>query len=632
MGIVAEDIERVRTATDLVALVSEKVALRRLGTRYSGLCPFHNEKTGSFSVNGELGLYYCFGCGAKGDAISFIRETEHLDFATAVEALASRVGISLRYDNQDQPSPGGRRAAALVQTMESAVAWYHERLLRAPDAAQARAYLRHRGYDAATVRLFRLGWAPSGWDCLLKEAGIDPDLLEGAGLAFRNQSGRLNDSFRGRALFPIMDVAGRPIGLGGRVLPGGQGPKYKNTTGTLIYDKSRVLYGLNWAKAAIVERSRVVVCEGYTDVIGLHRAGVTEAVATCGTALAEGHVHLLTGFSRRIVLAYDADAAGQGAADKFYDWERRFEADISVVNLPSGTDPGDLAQKDPGQLHQAVEEAQPYLGFRLERLYSRADVRNPEGRAKLAEAGMALIAEHPSSLVRDQYLMALADRCRLSSDQLRALPRPGAQPAPAGAGGPVGGRPASGHPVGRSATSGAGRRAPSLASPPAARPRPVPPALPPPELEALRLAVHHPERVAGRLRAELFGSDLARAVFEELARAETLHDALENSSTQVADVLAQLAVVDSQEDPDDVFRRLVDRAATRALAHLAREAQASAQPVPYTSERSARLKHGLDRLRAVEPGPDLSLRLEDVERQLVDLLLGSPSLSPGHTS
>ena len=344
MGIVAEDVERVRAATDMVVLVSEHVGLRRVGRRWSGLCPFHAEKTPSFSVNGELGLYYCFGCQARGDAISFLRETEHLDFASAVEALAGRAGIQVRYDAQDTSRQGGKRNSDLAKALERAVEWYHDVLLRAPEGAPARAYLRGRGYDSETVKHFRLGWAPGGWDTLVRGAGIGEDMLVGAGLAYRGQADRLIDSFRARVLFPIFDVAGRPVGLGGRVLPGASGSKYKNTQATPLYDKSRVLYGLNWAKGAIVERNQVVVCEGYTDVIGLHRAGITEAVATCGTALAEGHVRLLTGFSRRVVLAYDADAAGRGAAERFYEWERRFQADIAVVSLPAGTDPADSAQ------------------------------------------------------------------------------------------------------------------------------------------------------------------------------------------------------------------------------------------------------------------------------------------------
>jgi DNA primase len=609
VGIVADDVERVRSQTDIVALISESVALRRVGTRWVGLCPFHGEKTASFSVNAELGFYYCFGCQARGDAISFLRETEHLDFVPAVEALAARAGITLRYDADDHAGPVRKRNAALTEALEKAVAWYHERLLVSPDAKEARKYLRGRGYDSETVKHFRLGWAPDGWDVLSRQAGISEELLVGTGLGFRNQAGRLNDSFRSRVLFPIFDAASRPVGLGGRVLPGASGPKYKNTQATALYDKSRVLYGLNWAKAGIVERGQVVVCEGYTDVIGLHRAGVTEAVATCGTALAEGHVRLLTGFARRIVLAYDADSAGQGAAEHFYDWEKRFEADIAVVALPPGADPADLARTDPDRLRHAVAEAQPYLGFRLERLLAAADLRNPEGRARVAEACLALIAEHPRPLVRDQYIMRVSDRCHLSPEQLRSLAR-----RPDGAGD-------------RSA------RSPSAPFPVATR-RPNRPPLPPPELEALRVAVHHPEKAAGRLDAALFSSELGRAAFGELASSMTLHAAIEAAAPPVADLLSQLAVVDSNQDPDDVLRRLVDRAAARALEDLMHEARSTApaavgKDLQELSAHIGRLKLALETLRSVEVGPDYEPRLADAEATLLALLLGRPSMSPG---
>ncbi len=623
MGIVAEDVERVRSATDLVALVSERVALRRVGTQWVGLCPFHGENTASFSVNGELGVYYCFGCQVRGDAISFLRESEHLDFAAAVETLAARAGITLRYDGEDHSGGTHKRATELTEAMERAVAWYHARLLGAPDAADARKYLRSRGYDSDTVKQYRLGWAPAGWDALVANAGVAGELLVATGLAYRNKVDRLNDSFRARVLFPIFDAAGRPVGLGGRVLPGGSGPKYKNTPATPIYDKSRVLYGLNWAKGTIVERGRVVVCEGYTDVIGLHRAGVSEAVATCGTALAEGHIKLLTGFSRGIVLAYDADPAGQGAAEHFYDWERRFDAEISVVALPSGADPADLAQSDPQRLRDAVSEARPYLGFRLERLFAAADLRNPEGRARAAEASVALISEHPDPLVRDQYLMQVSDRCRLSPEQLRSLPRP----APPGPGQPGTARSPQARPG--TARPGAGP-GPAGPSPGPAQSRPQSrPALPRPELEALRLAVHRPDQVAGRLRPVLFSSDLARATFGELARAMTFHGALESAPPEVADLLGQLAVVDSKEDADDVLRRLVEQAAARALEELRREARSSTPSSSHAelAKRAAALQLGLQALRSVEPGPDYEARLAAAEQQLSDFLHGSPSMA-----
>ena len=602
--------ERVRSATDLVALVSEHVALRRVGTRWVGLCPFHAEKTPSFSVNAEMGLYYCFGCQVRGDAISFLRETEHVDFVGAVESLAARAGIALRYDEGTGASAERKRAGELGEVMQKAVAWYHERLLKAPDAAQARAYLRSRGYDGDAVRHYSLGWAPQAWDSLVRGLGASRELLVGAGLAFLNSAGHLSDSFRGRVLFPVFDVAGRPVGLGGRILPGGEGPKYKNTSNTRLYDKSRVLYGLNWAKSAVVERGQVVVCEGYTDVIGLHRAGVQEAVATCGTALAEGHVKLLTGFARRVVLAYDADSAGQGAAEHFYDWERKFEADIRVVALPAGADPADMALSNPDGLRSAVGEAKPYLGFRVERILSSADLRSPEGRARAAEACMALVAAHPDPLVRDQYVMQVADRCRLSPDQLRGLRTQSPRPR------------------------GEGRRDSGQVRP--AR-------IPPPELEALRIAVHQPQAVVGRLHALLFSSELAREAFSQLASAMTLHQAIEGASSDVAQLLGRLGVEESQEDASDVLRRLLEQAARRALAELQREAQATApsaaraanspsdeQDLPSETRHAqlvreaATLRLALEELLSIDQGPGSDVKLVDAEGRLLTLLLGRP--------
>ncbi|HEY3811265.1 MAG TPA: DNA primase [Acidimicrobiales bacterium] len=555
MGIVDEDIARVRAATDFVAVAGEHLALRRVGTRWVGLCPFHTEKSGSFSLNAELGFYYCFGCGAKGDVITFVRELEHLDFVEAVEKLAARAGITLRYDDQATGRDHQRRTR-IHETLDQAVTWYHERLLSAPDASAARGYLRsERGYDGDVVRHYRLGWAPDGWDQLVRGLGLPAGALVDAGLATVDESGRYTDFFRGRLLFPIFEAGGRPVGAGGRLLPGGRGPKYKNTSGTTVYDKSKVLYGLNWAKKAVVETGQVVVCEGYTDVIGLQQAGIGEAVATCGTALADGHIRLLTNFARRIVLAYDADAAGQAAAERYYEWERRFEVDIRVAALPAGSDPADLAQRDPAALARAVAEARPYLGFRLERLMARADLSTPEGRARAASEAMAMVGEHPNELVRDQYLMQVADRCRVDPARLRPLAARGGRANPA--------------------AGGDGRRsvasAPASSSPEQDGDAPIRVTVGGPEQEALRLAVHHPEVVADRLELALFAHPLARACFEALSAATTLHDAIEAADPQAADLLQRLAVEDTDADADDVMVRLVERAGQRAVAGLQAE-------------------------------------------------------------
>jgi DNA primase len=575
MGIVDEDIAKVRAATDFVALAGEHLALRRAGSRWVGLCPFHTEKSPSFSVNAELGMYYCFGCGAKGDVITFVREMEHLDFVEAVEKLAARAGISLRYDDE-AAGRGHQRRERIHEALDAAIAWYHERLLSGPDAAPARAYLRsQRGYDGEVVRRYRLGWAPEGWDQLARGLALPRSALVDAGLVTVDGSGRYADFFRARVLFPIFEAGGRPVGLGGRLLPGGRGPKYKNTPGTAVYDKSRVLYGLNWAKKAVVDKARVVVCEGYTDVIGLQRAGVGEAVATCGTALADGHIRLLTNFARSIVLAYDADSAGQSAAEKFYEWERRFEVDIRVAALPEGADPADLARSDPGALAGAIEGARPYLGFRLERLFARADLSSPEGRARAAAEAVGQVSEHPNELVRDQYLMQVADRCRVEPGRLREM---------AASGGASGGRPeGSGERPGREML----------------RPRPASAAVGGPELEALRLAVHHPEAVAARLERVLFAHPLARSAFDALSGATTFADAVEAADPQTADLLLRLAVEETDAEPDDIMIRLVERAGQRAL----RELQAEVRQGEPAEQRSfaptiAWLKLALETMRS----------------------------------
>ena len=291
------------SATDIVALITEYVALKKAGRRWQGLCPFHAEKSPSFSVNAEEGRYYCFGCRVSGDQITFIREMQHLDFVEAVRVLADRAGIELHED--DSSGPARKERQEFLAAMDRAVEWYHERLLNSPDARPARDYLRSRGVSGEVARQFHLGWAPDDWD-------------EGTGLGFVNKRGRRQDSLRARLIFPIFDSANKAIAVGGRILPGApENPdgyreaKYKNSPETPIYSKRRTLYGLNWAKDDIIKSGEIIVCEGYTDVIACFQAGLPRAVATCGTALGEEHFRTMRNFAKRIVLAYDADSAGQ---------------------------------------------------------------------------------------------------------------------------------------------------------------------------------------------------------------------------------------------------------------------------------------------------------------------------------
>jgi len=345
MGIEDEDIVRVREATDLADLIGSHLQLKRVGRRSVGLCPFHNEKTPSFNVNAELGFYKCFGCGKSGDAITFVREIEHLDFVGAVEMLANKAGIQLRYTNENEGVHRKKRSE-LTDAVEKAVDWYHERLMSSPDAAHARGYLRSRGLTGDQVRKFKIGWAPDDWDQLYQSIRVKQEIFVSSGLGFVNKANRVQDHFRARVLFPIHDVNGAAVGFGGRVMPDGDGPKYKNSFDSTIYNKSRLLYGLHLAKDEIVRMDESIVCEGYTDVIGFADVGIERSVATCGTSLTEDHIRMLKRFGRRIVLAFDADAAGQAAAERIYEWERALEVDVAVAKLPDGVDPADLAAKD----------------------------------------------------------------------------------------------------------------------------------------------------------------------------------------------------------------------------------------------------------------------------------------------
>jgi DNA primase len=430
VAIVDDDIERVRSALVLSDVVQQYVGLRRVGRNWVGLCPFHAERSGSFNVRDETGRYKCFGCQAGGDVFRFIQDIEHVDFVTAVEQLANKAGVQLHYTTGGEGQDRKRRKQ-LIEAMTKAVDWYHERLLHGPDARAARDYLRARGLAGDTARTFRLGWAPDDWDAMSRGLGVAGEMLQSTGLAFTNKSGRLQDAFRGRVLFPIFSENGEPVAFGGRILPGSTDPaKYKNSSETPIYAKSKTLYGLNWAKSDVVTADQVIICEGYTDVIGFHRAGVKRAVATCGTALTEEHVRILKRYASKVVLAFDADAAGQGAAEKFYEWERKYDVQVSVARFPQGRDPGDLSVSDPDALAVAVDDALPFLGFRLQRVLQSRPIRSPEDRARTAEVAMAVVNEHPDVNVRKLYAGQVASHVGLPvNDLLAAAERPRQRPS-----------------------------------------------------------------------------------------------------------------------------------------------------------------------------------------------------------
>jgi DNA primase len=429
VAISEDDIERVRAAQPISAVIGTYIALKRVGRNHVGLCPFHGEKTPSFNVRDETGRYKCFGCGASGDVFKFVQETERVDFVGAVEHLAGKSGITLAYTTGG-PSRDRQRNKELLGVMERAVEWYHQRLLTSPDAKAARDYLRSRGLAGDVARQFRLGWAPDEWDALSVELGASADMMRDCGLAFTNSRGRQQDSFRARVMFPIFKESGEAVAFGGRILPGSNDPaKYKNSAESRIYAKSRTLYGLNWAKAEVVKTDEIVVCEGYTDVIGFHRSGLTRAVATCGTALTEDHVRLIKRFANNVVLAFDADAAGQGAAERFYEWERKLQVSVKVASFSGGKDPGELADTDPAGLVDSVRDARTFLAFRMHRVIDTTDLSTPEGKERALVRVAEIIREHPSDLVRSEYAAEAARRLAVKDDIV--LARVGRHVAPA---------------------------------------------------------------------------------------------------------------------------------------------------------------------------------------------------------
>ena len=546
MGIVADDIAKVRAATDIIAVISAHTEVKRSGRQWMARCPLHGERTPSMSVSAEKGVYYCFGCQRSGDVITFVQEIEGLNFAGAVETLAGRAGIQLHYDSRDE-SASRSRQKRLLEAVAKARDFYHQRLLDGRDAGPARNYLRSRGYDGDLVRRWKLGWAPDGWDRLARHLGLSDEDLRDSGLGFVNRGERQQDFFRARVLFPIADERGDVVGFGGRVMPGADGPKYLNTSADAkTYDKSRVLYGLHEHRRQIVKEAQAVVCEGYTDVIGCAEAGIELAVATCGTALTEEHVRLLKRFSAdRLVLAFDADAAGAAAAGRVYAWERKFELEVLVADLPAGGDPGDLARTDPDALHRAVEKAVPLLQFRVDRALVGADLSTIESRARSAERAVTVVNEHPDPMVRDPHVMKIAGQCRVDPDHLRRFAAGGPSMAPR-------------LDDGGNATAAVDRLTP--------------------EDEALQLAIHRSAEVANSLHATLFGDPVHREAFKALMEEGAVVAASDRVSPQAARLLHRLAVDEGSAAVDDVLARVARLSARRAMNDLRRTAASSEDP------------------------------------------------------
>ena len=416
-----EDVAAVNERTDIVKLVSGYLTLKKAGhDRFVGLCPFHTEKTPSFGVSPSKGLYHCFGCGKGGDAIGFLRDVEHLEFAEAVERLAKEAGVALRYEGD---TPAERRVAskrqALVRANEAAFELYHRTLLEAKEGEEARRYLETRGIDREVAAEFEIGYAPAYPDFLLRRLvkSLSAELLVEAGLALKDQEGNVRDRFRRRITFPVHDLSGKAVGIGARILPGGRedGPKYLNSPETPVYRKAEVLYNLQRAKASATRSGEVFLVEGYTDVIAMVRAGVTNTVATCGTALGEGHFRLASRFAQRMVLAFDSDDAGARAAERAFEFVERFPVQPVVLILPEGLDPADFVDQHGGEtLRELSAGAVPLVEYMVRRTVGRHDLSTIEGQSAAVAAAVPLLEQLGDPVRQSEYAHLLAELAGVS--------------------------------------------------------------------------------------------------------------------------------------------------------------------------------------------------------------------------
>ena len=423
------DVEEVKARTNIGDVIGERVALKSAGVgSLKGLCPFHDERSPSFHVRPQVGFYHCFGCGESGDVYTFLRKMDHVSFTEAVERLAGRIGYALHYEEGGAaPETTGR---SRLYAANAAAAEYFRSQLVTPDAAAARTFLGERGFDAGAAAHFGVGYAPRGWSHLMDHLtgrGFTREELTTAGLISQGQRG-VYDRFRGRLVWPIRDVTGQVIGFGARKLyEDDGGPKYLNTPETPIYRKAQVLYGLDLAKRDISRNHRVVVVEGYTDVMACHLAGVTTAVATCGTAFGSDHITVLRrvmgddSAAGEVVFTFDPDAAGQKAALRAFGDEKRFAAQTYVAVAPEGLDPCDLRMaKGDAAVRALMDHKAPMFEFVIDQRLAGFDLATVEGRAGALRAAAPIVAEIRDPALRPGYTRVLARRLGLDLAEVSA--------------------------------------------------------------------------------------------------------------------------------------------------------------------------------------------------------------------
>jgi DNA primase len=414
-----ESLERVKQTADIVEVISAHTDLRRQGARWVGLCPFHEERTPSFSVDAQDKLYHCFGCGVGGDVIKFVEEKEGLGFADAVELLADRYGVELEREREDPRAEARRRQRRrLEELLDRTAAFYAGFFWDSDEAHKAREYLAERGLGEDVLRAFGVGYAPSAWDKVLvrgQRAGFSVDELRGVGLVQRGKGGGEYDRFRSRIMFPIRDRRGRTLGFGGRAMRSDQGAKYVNTAETDFFHKSKILYGIDRAKAAVAKAGRAVVVEGYTDVLALHQAGIEEAVGVMGTAITEEQVATLSGMVEEVVLALDADSAGQEAMLRAQRVAAGRKMRILVAAMPAGEDPAEMMAAEGGaeRFRALVDGAVELAAFQVGLVLDRTDVGSPAQRDRALNEVAPILAGMGESVSRDDLVRRVAEQLDL---------------------------------------------------------------------------------------------------------------------------------------------------------------------------------------------------------------------------
>jgi DNA primase len=596
-----EDVKAVRDAVPIDAVVCEYLQLKNAGGgNLKGLCPFHDEKSPSFHVSPSKGFYHCFGCGAGGDTLDFVMKIDHLSFSEAVERLAGQAGITLRYE-EGSHVPGRQQGERirLIEAHKVAAQFYAEQL----DSAEAeigRAFLASRGFDQAAAVHFGVGYAPGGWDHLvrfLRGRGFSDKELILSGVAQDGRRGPI-DRFRGRLIWPIRDITGEVIGFGARKLrEDDNGPKYLNTPETPLYKKSHVLYGIELAKKEIARTGRAVVVEGYTDVMACHLAGVTSAIATCGTSFGGDHVKILRRLlmdnaGAEVVFTFDGDEAGQKAALRAFEDDQKFAAETSIAITPNGMDPCELrlAEGDASVL-RLVENRTPLFAFALSSVVSRYNLDTDEGRVAAVDAAVPIVAAIKNQGLRDRYAVRLVGMAGIASQaeeqaiirRVRALSR-------------------------AQHNRGPGQVRPGRPAPPAARAAQQPQAPRGPRLdlrgrthraerELLKLALQYPQLVSPTFDA--YGEDEFTAPpYAAVRRAITEAGGVEYAGEDFLPRVRDAA-------PDDLVRAMVTELAVEPVHHKAPDVYAGLILVDVrrqaVARRIAQLQAGQARLTAMGP-------------------------------